>query len=72
MNKEFIKKMIKAEALKYEAIKEILPDKVRKRVDDIEKEAFSLIKDIAIYMIQEEKDEKEEKKITKKVEVDFS
>ncbi len=72
MNKEFIKKMIKAETLKYEAIKEILPDKVRKRVDDIEKEAFSLIKDIAIYMIQEEKDEKEEKKITKKVEVDFS
>ncbi|SHH79947.1 hypothetical protein [Clostridium intestinale] len=72
MNKEFIKKMIKAEALKYEAIKEILPDKVRKRVDDIEKDAFSLIKDIAIYMIQEEKDEKEEKKITKKVEVDFS
>ncbi|MNM64739.1 hypothetical protein D3C81_761480 [compost metagenome] len=72
MNKEFIKKMIKAETLKYEAIKEILPDKVRKRVDDIEKEAFSLIKDIAIYMIQEEKDEKEDKKITKKVEVDFS
>lgn len=72
MNKEFIKKMIKAETLKYEAIKEILPDKVRKRVDDIEKEAFSLIKDIAIYMIQEEKDEKEEKKITKKIEVDFS
>lgn len=72
MNKEFIKKMIKAETLKYEAIKEILPEKVRKRVDDIEKEAFSLIKDIAIYMIQEEKDEKEEKKITKKVEVDFS
>lgn len=72
MNKEFIKKMIKAETLKYEALKEILPDKVRKRVDDIEKEAFSLIKDIAIYMIQEEKDEKEEKKITKKIEVDFS
>jgi DNA-directed RNA polymerase beta' subunit len=72
MNKEFIKKMIKAETLKYEAIKEILPEKVRKRVDDIEKEAFSLIKDIAIYMIQEEKDEKEEEKTTKKVEVDFS
>lgn len=72
MNKEFIKKIIKAETLRYEAIKEILPDKVRKRVDDIEKEAFSLIKDVAIYMIQEEKDEKEEKKITKKVEVDFS
>ncbi|WP_238906681.1 hypothetical protein [Clostridium sp. YIM B02506] len=72
MNKEFIKKIIKAETLRYEAIKEILPDKVRKRVDDIEKEALSLIKDIAIYMIQEEKDEKEDKKITKKVEVDFS
>lgn len=72
MNKEFIKKMIKAETLKYEALKEILPEKVRKRVDDIEKEAFSLIKDIAIYTIQEEKDEKEERKITKKVEVDFS
>ena len=72
MNKEFIKKMIKAETLKYEALKEILPEKVRKRVDDIEKEALGLIKDIAIYMIQEEKDEKEERKITKKVEVDFS
>lgn len=72
MNKEFIKKMIKAETLKYEALKEILPEKVKKRVDDIEKEAFSLIKDIAIYMVQEEKEEKEEKRTTKKVEVDFS
>ena len=46
MNKEFVKKMIMAEQLRYEAIKEILPDNIRKKVDDIEKEAFELIKEI--------------------------
>jgi len=78
MNKEFLKKIIKAERLKYEAIKEIMPVSMRKKVDDFEKEALNLIKDIAIETIQEMSKEQSEKtescneKTTKKVPVDFS
>jgi hypothetical protein len=74
MNKEFIKKIIKAEKLKYEAIKEIMPDNLRKRVDTFEKDAVSLLKDIAIEMVKEDLDNKDEvvKKETKKINVDFS
>lgn len=69
MNKEFIKKIIKAEKLKYEALKEILPNSVREKVDEFEKETFDLLKDIAFEMIKEDVPAK---KSTKKVEVDFS
>lgn len=77
MNKEFVKKIIKSECLKYEAVKEILPDSLKKRVDSFEKEAASLAKDIVIEMMSESIDkngeEKEKtKKETKKVNVDFS
>jgi hypothetical protein len=74
MNKEFIKKIIKAEKLKYEAIKEILPNNLRERVNVFEKDAFNLLKDVALEMIKE--DVKEENQVgtksTKKVNVDFS
>ena len=74
MNKEFIKKMIRAEKLKYEAIKEIMPNCLRERVDSFERDAFNLIKDVAIEMIKEDVKEEDscDKKETKKVNVDFS
>jgi hypothetical protein len=74
MNKEFMKKMLKAELLRYEAIKEILPDCMKNKVDNLEKEAFCFLKDFAIEMISEYGDKKKpsEKKETKKVKVDFS
>lgn len=80
MNKEFVKKMIMAEQLRYEAIKEILPDSIRKRVDNVEKDAFELIKEIAFDMVNDKvvdtnssgnKEQKDNKKGTKKVDIDF-
>lgn len=53
MNKEFVKKMIKAEILRYQAIKEILPDNVKVRVDSLEKDAGKLLKDIALEFVTE-------------------
>lgn len=74
MNKEFIKKIIKAERLKYEAVKEILPDSLRERVEACEKDAFDLLKDIALEMITESRGESSspEKVTVKKVNIDFS
>lgn len=74
MNKEFVKKIIKAEKLKYEAIKEILPNYLREKTEAFEKDAFDLIKDIAFEMIKEDVEEENHtgKKNTKKVNVDFS
>lgn len=74
MNKEFIKKMIKAEKLKYEAIKEIMPNSLRERVDSFERDAFNLIKDVAIEIIKGDVKEQDpsDKKEVKKVNVDFS
>jgi len=74
MNKEFIKKMVKAEKLKYEAIKEILPNNLRQKVDSFEKDAFNLLKDVALEIIKEDVNEEShtDKKTTKKVNVDFS
>lgn len=74
MNKEFIKKIIKAEKLKYEAIKEILPDNLRKRMDSFEKDTLDILRDIALEIMEEEmKDKKQSsKKAAKKIKVDFS
>lgn len=58
MNKEFVKKMIKAKRLEYEAIKEIMPDGLKNRVDSFEKEAFTLLKDLAIEILTENANEK--------------
>lgn len=63
MNKEFIKKMIKAEALRYSAIKEILPEGLKKRVDNFEKDAISILKDVAFEEFQEKSEAKECKKV---------
>jgi hypothetical protein len=84
MNKEFVRKMIMAEQLRYEAIKEILPETIRKKVDKVELEAFDLLKDLALELIKgravdnkagkvDDKDEgyEENKRNSKKINVDF-
>jgi hypothetical protein len=80
MNKEFVRKMIMAEQLRYEAIKEILPDNIKKKVDKVEKEAFDLLKDIALEFIKgkvvdsdssTDDEQDENKKNSKKIKVDF-
>ena len=71
MNREFIKKIIKAEKLKYEAIKEILPIKVREKVEELENDAFNILKDVAVELLNEEVKETNSKSI-KKVNIDFS
>lgn len=58
MNKVFMKKLLQAKRLQYEAIKEIIPEKMKDRIDTFEKEAFELIKDIVIEMIKDETKEK--------------
>ncbi len=73
MNKEFTKNIIKSEILRYEAFKEILPKDVRSRLEGFEKEAVSLMKDIAIEIVAENsKKEEREGKEVRKVSVDFS
>ncbi|OPX44936.1 hypothetical protein CLHUN_11680 [Ruminiclostridium hungatei] len=53
MNREFVKKLVKAEMLRYEALKEILPENMKSRLKGIEREAGSLIKDIAFEFMAE-------------------
>ncbi|WP_160685037.1 hypothetical protein [Clostridium sp. C2-6-12] len=82
MNKEFAKKMIKAKRLEYEAIKEIIPERLKDRIDTFEKEAFSLIKDLAFEILSEEAHENskcnsddncnKDSKNVKKISVDFN
>ena len=73
MNTIFLSKIIKAKKLEYEALKEIMPSGIRKKVDSFEKEAFNLIKGIAIEMIKDETVvvSNEDKKVVKKIGVDF-
>ncbi|MEA4827632.1 MAG: hypothetical protein VB130_13540 [Clostridium sp.] len=72
MNKEFVKKIIKSEKYKFEAIKEILPKEIRKKVEDLEKETLNLFKEVAFEIIEEDIKEKTSSKATKKIDVDFS
>lgn len=77
MNKTFIKKMIQSEILRYEAVKELLPNHIRKHVDIVEKDAVEMLKEFAVEMIKDcsvidKKDQNQAKKQTKKVNVDFS
>lgn len=73
MNSEIIKKLIKIEKLKYEIIKDILPEKALNRLNTFEKEAMTIIKDIAVSVMSEnfEKSEDEVEKQVKKGKVDF-
>lgn len=77
MNREFVKKLVKAELLRYEALKEILPDKMKDRLKSFEKEAGSFIKDIALELMSESirgtesKEQEEPSKTVRKVNVDY-
>ena len=82
MNKEFVKKIIKAKRLEYEAIMEIMPDTVKKRAEKFQKDAVDLSKEIILDFIKDEEfmnskksedNEKDEnfKKNIKKVKVEF-
>lgn len=79
MNKTFMKKIIQAKILEYEAIKEIMPVKLKERISCLEKETLSMAKDIALELIcqlDKEEDNLEEerpsaKKATK-ISVDFN
>jgi len=73
MNKEVIKKLIKIEKLKYQVIKDILPEKALNRLNNFEKEIVSVIKDIAFESLRETSNEDEEvtRKEVKKIKVDF-
>jgi hypothetical protein len=53
MNKEFVKKMIQAKQFEYEAIKEILPDNLRKKVDTMESDAIELMKEVAFDFLKD-------------------
>ena len=78
MNKEFAKKMIKAKRLEYEAIKEIMPNSIKNKIDSIEKDAFDFLKDIAIEIVKDDVNNKSneennfDSKSVKKINVDFN
>ncbi|MGK0465282.1 hypothetical protein [Clostridium sp.] len=73
MNSEIIKKLVKIEKLKYEIIKDILPQKALHRLNNFEKEAMTIIKDIAVSVMSEscEKSEAEAKKEVKRLRLIF-
>ncbi len=72
MNKEFIKKMIMAKKFEYDAIKELMPDFMKRRIKAAETDIINLLKDTALEVINEEiKDNKKssEEKIIKKLDI---
>lgn len=73
MNGKIIRKLIRIERLKYEVIKDVLPEKILHKLKNFEKEAIILIKDIGLDLMKEscEKAEEGTKQEIKKVKVDF-
>mgnify|MGYP001468928696 CR=1 FL=1 len=68
MNKEFVKKMIKSEMLRCSAMKEILPEPIKNRVDNFEKETADVLKEIILETFEEKPEGKA--KECKKVNID--
>ncbi|EPY2272460.1 hypothetical protein ACXAUS_001284 [Clostridium sporogenes] len=73
MNKNFIKKMIKAKKLEYEAVQELMPNGLKSKINNMEKEVFNLLKDLSLELLKDEQLEKRESntKQVKKIGVDF-
>ena len=77
MNKNFIIKMIKAKKLEYEALKELMPDQMRERIETAEDVAKKEIKELLFEYMKEERNSKEEEdgekntSKAKKVKVEF-
>ena len=74
INTAFITKMLKAKKLEYEAIKEIMQPKMKEQADKCEQNIMSAVKDIAFEMMRQSNntDADEDKKATKKVNIDFN
>lgn len=77
MNKSFVKKIIKAKVLEYEAIKELIPKSIQNKMEFIENELVDTFKDIALEILMEEKTNNKEtdlsdKRKAKKVSVEFN
>jgi hypothetical protein len=68
MNKKFVKKLIQSEILKYEAIKELLPDKTKGLIEELEEEVINQLKELALEIILD-KDEPVSAEKIKKVEI---
>ncbi len=58
MNKEFVRKMLKAEMLRYSAIKEIMPEAIKGRIDKFEKEAADVLKEVVFEAFEEKSEDK--------------
>lgn len=79
MNKQFFKKMIKAKKLECEAIMEIMPSGMKRKIEKLEREAVNLGKEIILELIKEDDYMKTKnyesnenlKKNVKKVKVEF-
>lgn len=74
INTAFVTKMLKAKKLEYEAIKELMPQKMKEQADKCEQDIMSAVKDIAFDMMRQNNstDTDEDKKATKKVDIDFN
>lgn len=66
--------MIKSEILRYEGLKEILPENAKKKLEGFEKEVMEMMKDIAFEIVSDSSNKHEgaERKEVRKVSVDFS
>ena len=76
IHKTFIVKMLRAKHMEYEAMKEIMPKPIKSVVEEMEEETRSIVREIAIAYMKEEKSDHNEEKIaeekkTRKVNVEF-
>lgn len=61
MNKEFVVKMMQAKQLEYQAMKEIMPEKLVNRIEKLEGEFVSLAKECFLTVLSESSAEKKTK-----------
>lgn len=75
MNKQFVIKMMKAKQLQYEALKEIMPEKMAKRIGKLESEMLEVGKEYIMTVVcnpsnKEEKTSAEAKSGVRKVTIE--
>lgn len=61
MRREFIIKLMQAKKLEYEALKELMPEKIENHINDLEREIISTVKE---YIFSEFMDDENNKKQT--------
>ncbi|HDK7175946.1 hypothetical protein [Clostridium sporogenes] len=73
MNKNFIKKVIKAKKLECEAVQELMPKSLKSKISNMEKEVLKSLKDLSLELLKDGELEKRESnnKQVKKIGVDF-